>query len=185
MRAMARYLRGLLDRLLLVSAVVAGGLVPGFIAQYRQRLEGRLDQARIDLASWQKIAEQLFHGDINQLIRYHLASSDRTFHAEADVILSLVATVQRLQEQASALQTGLFRQARYLAIHLDPSLARATLTDWVPTFALSFEGVWFALALGGVIWLLFHLVWWTLSLCVPRRRSTRSAAPAARVADNR
>ena len=30
--------RGLIDRLLLILAVVAGGLVPGFIAQYRQRL---------------------------------------------------------------------------------------------------------------------------------------------------
>src|SRR5215469_11999703 len=53
-------IRGFIDRLLLVCAIVAGGLVPGFIAQYRQRLGGRLDQAQIDLAPWQKIADQYF-----------------------------------------------------------------------------------------------------------------------------
>ena len=49
------YVRGLIDRLLLICAAVAGGLVPGFISQYRQRLGGRLDQARLDLAPWQKL----------------------------------------------------------------------------------------------------------------------------------
>src|SRR2546429_70783 len=44
---MMLFLRGLFDRLFLVTAVVAGGLLPGFIAQYRQRVGGRLDQARL------------------------------------------------------------------------------------------------------------------------------------------
>ena len=51
-------IRGLVDRVLLICAVVAGGLVPGFISQYRQRLGGMLDQARLDLAPWQRIADQ-------------------------------------------------------------------------------------------------------------------------------
>ena len=67
--------RGLLDRVILVSAAVAGGLVPGFIAQYRQRLGGRLDQARLDLEPWQKLADQFYQGDIDKLIQYHLAST--------------------------------------------------------------------------------------------------------------
>ena len=89
-------LKGLLDRLFLVCAVVAGGLVPGFIAQYRQRLGGRLDQARLDLEPWQRLAQQYYQGDIEQLIRYHLDSSDPKFHAEGAIIRSLVSTVQQL-----------------------------------------------------------------------------------------
>ena len=50
------FLRGLLDRLFFACAIVAGDLVPGFIAQYRQRLGGRLDQALLDLAPWQRLA---------------------------------------------------------------------------------------------------------------------------------
>src|ERR1700758_45718 len=139
------FVRGLLDRVLLVCAVVAGGLVPGFIAQYRQRLGGRLDQARVDLARWQPLADQSYQGDIERLIRHHLDSTDPTFHAEGTIIRALVETVQRLQSAVDALHGGLFRQAAYLALHADPGLARATLRDWVPTFALSADGIVFAL----------------------------------------
>ncbi len=153
------YVRGLIDRLLLICAVVAGGLVPGFISQYRQRLGGRLDQARIDLAPWQKIADQYFHGDLTQLIRYHLASKDSTFHAEGAAISSLVASVQHLQSEVAALHGNLFQQAAYLALHADPAIARATLGDWVPTFGLSADGILFALIFAFALWLAFQAIW--------------------------
>lgn len=151
--------RGLLDRIFLVCAVVAGGLVPGFIAQYRQRLGGRLDQARLDLAPWQKLADQFYQGDLGKLIQYHLDSPDARFHAEGGVIRHLVDSVQQLQSAVDALHGDLFHQLSYLAVHADAGLARATLGDWVPTFALSTEGVVFALAFAVAIWLLFHGVW--------------------------
>ena len=108
------FLRGLFDRLFIAVAVVAGGLVPGFIAQYRQRLGGRLDQARLDLEPWQRIADQFYHGDLDKLIQYHLNSKDATFHAEGSVIQSLIVTVQRLQGAVDALHSSLFHQLGYL-----------------------------------------------------------------------
>jgi hypothetical protein len=151
--------RGFFDRLLLICAVVAGGLVPGFIAQYRQRLGGRLDQAQLDLAPWQKIADQYFHGDLGKLIQYHLASKDPTFHSEGAVISSLLETVQHLQREVAALQGNIFQQAAYLGLHADPGIARATLSDWVPTFGLSSDGIVFALLFAFALWLLFQAVW--------------------------
>jgi len=173
------FVRGLLDRVLLVCAAVAGGLVPGFIAQYRQRLGGRLDQARLDLAPWQQLADQYYQGDIERLIRYHLESSDPTFHGEGAIIRALVTTVQQLQSAVDALHGNLFQQAAYLALHADPGLARATLHDWVPTFALSSEGIVFALAFGVVVWLLFHALWHLIALLSPRGRVART--PRARI----
>ena len=120
------FLRNLFDRVLLLAAFVAGGLVPGFIAQYVQRLGGRLDQARLDLEPWQKIADQFHGGDIEKLIQYHLNSVDPTFHSEGVVIRSLVDTVHQLQSAVAALHTTLFHQVSYLALHADPGLARAT-----------------------------------------------------------
>ena len=152
--------RGLLDRVILVCAAVAGGLIPGFIAQYRQRLGGRLDQARIDLAPWQKLADQFYHGDIDKLIQYHLASTDATFHSEGSVIRALVASVQQLQSAVDAMHGSLASQAFYLMLHADPGLARATFADWVPAFALSGEGLLFACIFAGIVWLLFHALWW-------------------------
>lgn len=153
------FVRGLVDRVLLVCAVVAGGLVPGFISQYRQRLGGRLDQAKLDLAPWQRIADQHFHGDLAQLIRYHLTSKDPTFHSEGAAIGALVASVQHLQSEVAALHGNLFRQAAYLALHGDPSIAHATLGDWVPTFGLSADGMAFALLFALGLWLLFQILW--------------------------
>jgi hypothetical protein len=153
----------LLDRFLLVISVVAGGLVPGFVAQYRQRLGGRLDQAQLDLEPWQKLADQFYHGDIDKLIQYHLSSTDPTFHSEGGVIHGLVASVHQLQSAVDALHASLIQQVAYLALHADPSLTRATFTDWVPTFALSAEGLVFAVAFALAVWLIFHAVWWIVS----------------------
>jgi DUF2937 family protein len=165
-------LRGFLDRLLLVCAMVAGGLVPGFIAQYRQRLGGRLDQARLDLAPWQRLADQFYQGDVGKLIQYHVDSNDPRFHAEGAVIRSLLASVQQLQSAADALHGNLFQQVAYLALHADAGLARATLADWVPTFAVSGEAVLLALLFALGVWLLFHALWRLLAL-IGKRASRR------------
>jgi hypothetical protein len=169
------FVRGLFDRLLLICAAVAGGLVPGFISQYRQRLGGRLDQARLDLAPWQKIADQYFHGDLSRLVQYHLASKDPTFHSEGAAIGSLIATVQQLQTEAAALHGSLFRQAAYLALHADPGIVRATLSDWVPTFGLSADGILFALLFAISLWALFQ-AGWSLTALGGRRLTARLSA---------
>jgi len=155
--------RGLLDRVILVCAAVAGGLIPGFIAQYRQRLGGHLDQARLDLAPWQKLADQFYQGDIDKLIQYHLSSTDATFHAEGAIIRTLVATVHQLQAAVDAMHGSLASQALYLAVHADPALLHATFADWVPAFALSGEGIAFAIVFAIAIWLSFLAIWWLIA----------------------
>lgn len=168
--------RGLIDRLLLICAVIAGGLIPGFISQYRQRLGGMFDQARIDLAPWQKIADQYYHGDLAQLIQYHLASKDPTFHSEGGAISALLASVQHLQSEVAALHGNLFQQAAYLALHADPAIARATLGDWVPTFGLSTDGILFALLFALALWVAFQAIW-SLTALGGRSLVTRARRP--------
>jgi hypothetical protein len=152
-------LRGLIDRILLVCAVVAGGLVPGFLAQYRQRLGGRLEQARLDLAPWQKIADEFFGGHLHKLIAYHLASPVAPIHAEGAVIEQLVQSVRQLQHEMAALHGSLYHQIFYLALHPDPGLLRATASAWVPTFGLSGHALLFAVLFAGGVWLIFQALW--------------------------
>lgn len=174
-------IRGLVDRVLLICAAVAGGLVPGFISQYRQRLGGMLDQAKLDLAPWQKIADQYFHGDLAGLIQYHFASKDPTFHAEGAAISSLVASVQHLQSEVAALHGSVFQQAAYLAFHADPMVARATMGDWVPTFGLSTDGIAFALLFALCLWVVFQVSWSVTAMSgrgVARRLRQSRAPPS-------
>jgi hypothetical protein len=162
--------RNLFDRFILVAAVIAGGLIPGFIAQYRQRLGGRLDQALQDLAPWQRMADQRYGGDLHALIEHHLSSQDPTFHADGAAIQAIVDAVELLKTSVAALQTDLVHQVFYLSTHLDSQLARATLHDWVPTFSLAGEGIVFALLFGLTAWLAFQAVWSALTLIGGRLR---------------
>jgi hypothetical protein len=152
-------LRGILDRVVLVGAVLAAGCVPSFVAQYRQRLGGMLDQATQDLALFQDIANRFHGGDIQRLIKHHLASSDPTFRAEGTAIQVMVETVARLRESLAALNTGFYGQLEYLVRDGDPAVARATWDAFVPAMSLTTEALLFAFASGVVVWLLFLVAW--------------------------
>ena len=152
-------LRGILDRIVLVGAILAAGCVPSFIAQYRQRLGGMLDQANRDLALFQDIANRFHGGDIQRLIKHHLASTDPTFRAEGTAIQTMVETVARLKANLAALSTDLFGQVRWIAAEGDATVARATWDAFVPAMSFTAEALLFAFATGVGIWLVFLAVW--------------------------
>ena len=64
-----------------------------------------------------------------------------------------------------------------LLLHADPGLARATFNDWVPTFALSAEGIVFALAFAAVTWLVFQGAWRLAALAGQGLAGRASASP--------
>jgi hypothetical protein len=152
-------LRGLLDRIVLVGAILAAGCVPSFIAQYRQRLGGMLDQATKDLSLFQDIANRFHGGDIQRLIKHHLASTDPTFRAEGTAIQTMVETVAQLKASLAALNTDFYGQLAYLGRSADPAIARATWDAFVPAMSLTGEALLFAAASGLIIWLAFLATW--------------------------
>jgi len=156
------FLRGIFDRVVLVVGIVAAGCVPSFIAQYRQRVGGRLDQVIQDLAPFQAIANQFHHGSLQELILYHLASPDSTFHSEGVAIQAMVNSAEQLRKALEALNTDLFHQLVYLLTRIDPLIARATWESFAPSFNLTVESVVFALIAGTLIWLAFFAVWFII-----------------------
>jgi hypothetical protein len=154
------FVRGILDRIVLVAGIVAAGCIPSFIAQYRQRLGGRLDQVLQDIAPFQQIANQFHHGSLDELIQYHLASPDSTFHNEGAALLAMVNSAEQLRRALEALNTDLFHQLVYLLTRMDPAIARATWEAFLPSFNLTAESVVFALIVGVMVWLAFFAVWY-------------------------
>jgi DUF2937 family protein len=169
-------IRGLLDRVVLVAAILAGGCVPGFVAQYRQRVGGRLDQVVRDLAPFQQIAQRDFGGSLDALIRHHRASVDAAFHQEGDAIQQMVDAAARLREAAHALDTDLYGQLAWLLRHADPDLVAATWSAWQPSFDLSYEGLTFAIGAGLTLCLAFLLTWYAAAASVRWIRGKRAAA---------
>jgi hypothetical protein len=155
--------RSILDRIILLVGVVVAGCIPGFIVQYRQRLSGRLDQVMQDLAPFQAIADREHSGSLPELVRYHLQSSDTTFHQEGEALQSMLDSLERLRAMVQGLDTDLAHQFAYLLSHADGALLRATWSDYQPAFALDLQGIIFALVVGVVLWGVFMLVWYAVA----------------------
>jgi len=152
-------IRGLVDRAVLLCAVIIAGCVPSFIAQYRQRAAGRLDQVLADLAPFQQIAEREHGGSLPALVQYHLQSSDPTFHAEGTALQAMLDAAARLRALLQGLDTDLYHQCLYLLLHHDLDLVRSTWSLYQPGFALTTQGALFALVAGVLLWLLFLALW--------------------------
>jgi hypothetical protein len=168
-------LRGLLDRVVLLGGTVAGGCLPGYAVQYRQRVGGRLDQVQIDLAPFQEIANRYHGGDLAALVRHHLASGDATFHAEGQAIQKMMDSLARLQAMAEGLGGTVWQQLAYLATHFDRDIGAATWKDWIPAFTLDAQGLVVAAVIGVGLWLAFIGVAALLARLATGRRSWRPA----------
>lgn len=152
-------LGGLLDRIVLVAGTVAGGCIPSFVAQYRQRVGGRLDQVILDLTPFREIADRFHHGSLQELIQHHLASSDQTFHAEGAAIQAMVDAELHLRSILESLKGGLWDQLLYLVPHHDTQIVHSTWNAFVPSFTLNLQGLIVAAVTGLVLWVLFVCTW--------------------------
>src|ERR1700733_2315718 len=158
--------RAILDRIVLLCAVVAAGCIPSFIVQYRQRAGGRLDQVLADLSPFQEIANRYHGGSLTELIRYHLQSTDATFHQEGAALQSMVQAAERLRAMLAALDSDLVHQCAYLLVHHDSDLVRATWGSYQPGFTLDLQSAVFALAVGVALWALFLGIWHAIAYLI-------------------
>lgn len=156
------FLGGIADRIVLVCGTVAGGCVPGFVAQYRQRVGGMLDQVLKDIAPFQEIANRYHGGSLEALVDYHLASNDPTFHAEGAAVQAMLNSEQSLRQSYEALQGGIWQQLAWLVPNHDPAVVRAAWNDYIPSLTLDLQGITVALVLGVSLWLAFLALEWTL-----------------------
>jgi hypothetical protein len=161
------FIRGIFDRIVLVAGTVAAGCIPSFIAQYRQRVGGRLDQVLKDLEPFQQIANQYHHGSLNELIQHHLNSTDSTFHDEGAAVQAMVSSAEHLRRALQALDTDLYHQMTYLLTGgLDRTIARAAWEIYSPSFNLTFESMVFAAVVGILIWVAFLSIWFAFAWIV-------------------
>jgi hypothetical protein len=180
-----KVVRAILDRIVLLVAVVAAACIPSFILQYRQRAGGRLDQVLADLSPFQEIANRNHGGSLAELIRYHLQSTDATFHQEGTALESMAQAAERLRAMLAALDTDLVHQCSYLLFHYDTSLLRATWSGYQPGFTLDLQSAVFALAVGVALWAIFLGLWHAVAGLFGGLRSSAARRRAARVPQRR
>lgn len=163
-------LRGLLDRAVLIVGVIAGGMLPSYLAQYRQRVGGALGQALKDLSPFQQIADRFHDGSLARLIQHHLASTDATFRAEGAAIQAMADSVATLRSALAALDTDVFHQLFYLLTQGDPSMLQAAWEAFRPGFGLTPDSLAMAAVFGLLIWSVFLALWWLVATVWTRQR---------------
>lgn len=157
------FIRGIFDRFLLVTGIVAAGCIPSFIAQYRQRIGGRFDQVMQDIAPFQEIANKFHHGSLQELIQHHFDSVDTTFRNEGAALQAMLDSAELLKKAVHALDADLAHQFIYLLTNADPVIAHSTWKIYSPAFNLTMESIVFASVIGVLVWLVVMAIWIVLA----------------------
>ncbi|RXK53179.1 DUF2937 family protein [Oleiharenicola lentus] len=164
----------LTDRILCVVGAVLFSQGPEFMQQYLQRLGGHLDEARRQLATFQKTADQAGL-TLDQFISQTAANADSAVAKLGGVMSDSVDRVASLQSAHDALLSAALWERPFVFVRqLDPSIARATAGVYQPAVPTTAEGLVYALAGMLIILALYHLGLKRLFGLV----FTRSSAPA-------
>lgn len=134
------------DRILCVAGAVLLSQGPEFMQQYLQRLGGHLDEARRQLATFQKAADQTGL-TLDRFISQTAANVDPAVAKLGGVMTDAVERVSSLQSAHDALlQAALWERPFVFLRHLDPAIARATAGIYQPAVPTTAEGLVYALA---------------------------------------
>lgn len=166
---------GLIDRLLAVAGAAVFAQGPEFFQQYLQRLGGHLDEARRQLATFERTATQA-GVTLDQFIHQTAANHDPAVARLAGVMSESAARTEHLASAYQALQNaGAWTRPFVFLRDCDHAIVRATVHAFRPAMPVTLEGLCYALAGMAVALLLFHFVALPLVRAVFRRRPTAPA----------
>ncbi|MDQ5979073.1 MAG: hypothetical protein QG602_2047 [Verrucomicrobiota bacterium] len=147
----------LTDRILCVVGAALFSQGPEFMQQYLQRLGGHLDEARRQLATFQKTADQAGL-TLDQFISQTAANADSAVANLGGVMTDSDERVTALQTAHDALlQAALWERPFVFLRHLDTGIARATAGVYQPAVPTTAEGLIYAFAGMLFILALYHL----------------------------
>jgi Protein of unknown function (DUF2937) len=144
LRSASRGAETLLDRALCIVGAVAFSQFPEFMQQYLQRLEGHLDEARLQVGRFKEAAAQAGM-TLDQMIAGTGQNPDPSMVRLGGVIRSAVARVDELAAADDALRhASLWGRPFAFLGHVDWGIARATLAIYRPAVPTTAEGLLYA-----------------------------------------
>ena len=147
----------LLDRVLCVCGAVLFSQLPEFMQQYLQRLEGHLDEARLQLEHFRQAAAQSGMS-LDQLMAGAARNPDPSMGRLGGVVASLIARVDSLAAADAALrQASAWSRPFVFAAHADLGIARATWAIYRPAVPTTAEGLAYAGAGIVLVLAVYHL----------------------------
>jgi ABC-type transport system involved in cytochrome bd biosynthesis fused ATPase/permease subunit len=147
----------------LTLALFAAGLLfgvqaPNFVDQYEKRIDAHLIEARAQLAGFIKIAENLYAGDMQELIAQHADSGDATFNAEHQVLTDNYQRLQRFEAAKGALETQFAGKLVHVLFSPEHDALKETARNYTAAFPLTTAAIVCGLAGALFVCLVFELV---------------------------
>lgn len=137
------------ERLVFFATALLGMQIPAFLASYRQRIDGQLNEAVQTMSSYQEIADRNHDGDIQKLVDNFLISSDASSREVGLLLLEARDRVEALQFKISALSDGsLLQQIWHFVRYWDSESVQSTWALYQPTILLNGEALACALLIG-------------------------------------
>lgn len=169
----------LLDRALCVAGAVVFSQIPEFFQQYLQRLGGHLAEARRQLDLFTQVAARS-GWTLDQLIADAGSQTDPAMGRLGHLVADTQTRVDTLNSAEGALRNAsLWSRPFVFARHLDPAIARATLSVFRPAVPTTAEGLVYAGVGMALFLLIYHAgVRYPVQRAVAARR-TRKGQPVS------
>ncbi len=139
------------------SGLLLGIQVPAFVDQYSQRVDAHYREVSANIAGFQRTADELFAGDLGELVEYYRSSNDPVFERDAESVQTIVERYARLSAEYQAMQANLVAVAMHVLFTADTELLAETRNQYSYTVPLNGIALQWGLAAAVVLFLLAEL----------------------------
>jgi len=166
MRFPMQALLGAYARLLIFAAGLLLGIqVPAFVIQYSQRVDAHFREVSANIAGFQATADELFAGNLDDLIAYYRRSPDPVFSRDATGLDNLVGRFRRISAEQQALEGNALAVALHVLLAADPELRREALNQYSYTVPLNGIALQWGLGLAVLAMVMLDLAWFGCRRC--------------------
>ncbi len=139
---MLALINNILDRCFFTVTFIIGVQLPEFMQQYQQRLAGHLNEAQLQLAQFQDIAQQHFDGSLITMITRYKNNSEASIISTGELIERLSTRVEYLTTHLAQINTTDYVNSIYQFIwHLDKQIAAGTVENFSMAIPLELHAI--------------------------------------------
>jgi hypothetical protein len=139
---MLALINNILDRCFFTVTFIVGVQLPEFMQQYQQRLAGHLNEAQLQLAQFEVIAQQHFEGSLITMITRYKGNSEASISSTGELIERLSARVEYLSSHLEQINTTDYLSSLYQLIwHLDKQIAAGTAESFSMAIPLELNAI--------------------------------------------
>ncbi len=159
--------------LVFAAALLLGIQVPGFVEQYRQRVDAHFREVSANIAGFQRTADRMFQGNLRSLITYYERSGDQVFRSDAASLTIIVDRFERMEAEQARMSGNSVAVALHVLFAADEELFDETLQQYSYTVPLNQLSLFWGVGLALVLMLTLDCCWFGCKKCVGMIRRHR------------